>query len=67
MLGSRLKVMLADLGCTHGSAAKALHVTRRTIQHGVSGKTLVPYSAYLLLRIMGESELPSEGWQGQHM
>jgi len=45
LLGSRLKVMLADLGLTPESAAQALHVTPRTVRYWISGKALVPYAA----------------------
>lgn len=54
LLASRLKVMLADLGLTPDTAAQALHVTPRTVRYWISGKTLVPYAAYLLLRVMAE-------------
>ena len=67
LLGSRLKVMLADLGLTPDSAAQALHVTPRTVRYWISGKTLVPYAAYRLLRIMAGAELPCPGWDGWHM
>lgn len=67
LLASRLKVMLADLGLTPDTAAQALHVTPRTVRHWVSGKTLVPYAAYRLLRILAGAELPSPGWDGWHM
>ena len=67
LLASRLKVMLADLGLTPESAAQALHVTPRTVRYWISGKTLVPYAAYRLLRIMTGAELPCPGWDGWHM
>jgi len=67
LLGSRLKVMMADLGLTPESAAQALHVSPRTVRYWISGKTLVPYAAYRLLRIMAGAELPSPGWDGWHM
>jgi len=67
LLASRLKVMLADLGLTPDSAAQALHVTPRTVRYWISGKTLVPYAAYRLLRILAGAELPSPGWDGWHM
>lgn len=67
LLASRLKVMLADLGLTPDSAAQALHVTPRTVRHWISGKTLVPYAAYRLLRILAGAELPASGWDGWHM
>ena len=67
LLASRLKVMLADLGLTPDTAAQALHVTPRTVRYWISGKTLVPYAAYLLLRVMARAELPCPGWDGWHM
>ena len=44
-----------------------LHVTPRTIRYWISGKVLVPYAAYKLVRVMRLFELPCEGWQGWHM
>ena len=67
MLGSRFKVLLADTGLSHEDAAKLLHVTPRTIKYWVSGKVLVPYAAYKLVRVMRLFELPCAGWDGWHM
>lgn len=67
LLGSRLNVMLADLGLNPESAGKILHVHPRTVRYWISGKTLVPYAAYKLLRIMTGAELPCPGWDGWHM
>ena len=50
--------MLADLGLTPESAGKMLHVNPRTVRYWISGKTLIPYSAYRLLRILTGAELP---------
>jgi len=44
-----------------------LHVTPRTIRYWISGKVLVPYAAYKLVRIMRLFELPCSGWHGWHM
>ena len=59
--------MLADLGLTPETAGKMLHVHPRTVRYWISGKTLIPYSAYRLLRILTGSELPANGWDGWHM
>ena len=59
--------MLADLGLTSETAAKMLHVTPRTVRYWISGKVLVPYAAYRLLRILTGAELPCNGWDGWHM
>ena len=59
--------MLADAGLNPEQAGKRLHVTPRTIRYWISGKVLVPYAAYKLVRIMRLFELPCEGWQGWHM
>lgn len=67
LLSARLKIMLADLGLTPESAGKMLHVNPRTVRYWISGKTLIPYSAYRLLRILTGSELPCNGWDGWHM
>ncbi len=44
-----------------------LHVNPRTVRYWISGKTLIPYSAYRLLRSLTGAELPSNGWDGWHM
>ena len=59
--------MLADLGLTPETAGKMLHVNPRTVRYWISGKTLIPYSAYRLLRILTGAELPCNGWDGWHM
>ncbi|PKO59946.1 MAG: hypothetical protein CVU24_14215 [Betaproteobacteria bacterium HGW-Betaproteobacteria-18] len=59
--------MLADLGLTPESTGKMLHVHPRTVRYWISGKTLIPYSAYRLLRILTGAELPCNGWDGWHM
>jgi hypothetical protein len=59
--------MLADLGLTAETAAQMLHVTPRTVRYWISGKVLVPYAAYRLLRILTGAELPANGWDGWHM
>jgi hypothetical protein len=67
LLASRLKIMLADLGLTPETTGKMLHVHPRTVRYWISGKTLIPYSSYRLLRILMGSELPCNGWDGWHM
>jgi hypothetical protein len=67
LLSARLKIMLADLGLTPESTGKMLHVHPRTVRYWISGKTLIPYSAYRLLRILTGAELPANGWDGWHM
>lgn len=67
LLASRLKIMLADLGLTPESTGKMLHVHPRTVRYWISGKTLIPYSSYRLLRILTGAELPCNGWDGWHM
>ncbi len=41
--------MLADLGLNPETAGKMLHVHPRTVRYWISGKTLIPYSAFRLL------------------
>ena len=67
LLGARFKVLLSDAGLTHDAAAKLLHVTPRTVKYWVSGRVMVPYSAYKLVRVMRLFELPVQGWEGWHM
>ncbi len=50
LLASRLKIMLADLGLNPESAGKMLHVQPRTIRYWISGKPLIPYAAYEMLK-----------------
>lgn len=59
--------MLCDLGLKPDDAAKMLHVTPRTIRNWISGKALVPYAAYKLVRVFTGAELPMPGWDGWHM
>lgn len=61
---ARLKIMLVDLGLNADSAGKMLHVHPRTVRYWISGKTLIPYSAYKLLCVLTGSELPCTGWEG---
>jgi hypothetical protein len=57
-LGERFKILLLDAGLTPEQAGKELHVSPRTIRYWISGKVLVPYAAYKLIRIMRLFELP---------
>jgi hypothetical protein len=66
-LGARFKILLLDAGLSPEDAGKILHVTPRTIRYWISGKVLVPYAAYRLLRIMRLYELPLPGWDGWKM
>jgi len=66
-LGERFKILLLDAGLTPEDAGKILHVTPRAIRYWISGKVLVPYAAYKLIRIMRLFELPCDGWDGWHM
>lgn len=66
-LGARFKILLLDAGLSPEQAGKMLHVTPRTIRYWISGKVLVPYAAYKLVRVMRLFELPCEGWDGWHM
>jgi hypothetical protein len=56
--------MLANLGLTPESTGKMSHVNPRTVRYWISGKTLIPYSAYRLLRILTGSELPATCREG---
>ena len=63
-LGERFKILLLDAGLTPEQAGKELHVTSRTIRYWISGKVLVPYAAFRLIRILRYFELPQPGWDG---
>jgi hypothetical protein len=63
-LGERFKILLLDAGLTPEQAGKELHVTPRTIRYWISGKVLVPYAAFRLIRILRMYELPQPGWDG---
>lgn len=67
LIGYRFKILLADAGLSHEAAAEMLHVTPRTIKYWVSGRVMVPYAAYKLVRVMRLFELPSPAWEGWHM
>jgi hypothetical protein len=67
LLGARFKILLNAAGLKPEAAGKLLHVTPRTIRYWISGKVLVPYAAYKLVRILRLFELPGEGWRGWHM
>ena len=64
LLGARFKVMCADAGLSIDQAAKALHVTTRTVRNWISGRVGIPYAAYRLVRILGRWELPDPAWAG---
>jgi len=66
-LGERFKILLLDAGLTPEQAGKELHVSPRTIRYWISGKVLVPYAAFRLIRILRMYELPQPGWEGWHM
>nr|WP_255632036.1 VC1465 family Xer recombination activation factor [Rhodoferax sp. U2-2l] len=66
-LGERFKILLLDAGLSPEQAGKELHVSPRTIRYWISGKVLVPYAAYRLIRIMRLFDLPCQGWDGWHM
>jgi len=66
-LGERFKILLLDAGLSPEQAAQELHVTPLTIRYWISGKVLVPYAAFRLLRILRLFELPCKGWDGWHM
>lgn len=57
-------MLCSDAGLSIEAAAKALHVTPRTIRNWFSGKVSVPYAAYRLVRILGRFELPDPAWHG---
>jgi transcriptional regulator with XRE-family HTH domain len=44
-------------------AACALHVTPRTVQLWEKGRSVIPYAAYKLLRIISGYDLPGKGWE----
>jgi transcriptional regulator with XRE-family HTH domain len=51
-LGERFKILLLDAGLTPETAGKELHVSPRTVRYWISGKVLVPYAAFRLIRIL---------------
>jgi DNA-binding transcriptional regulator YiaG len=67
MTASRFKVLCADSGLSIYEIGKFLHVTPRTVRYWLSGESLVPYSAYRLLRVLRMYELPQPGWEGWRM
>lgn len=67
VIGARFRIMCADAGLDLDAVAQLLQVTPRTVRYWFSGKTMVPYSAYKLMRIQCRFELPGRDWVGWHM
>jgi len=66
-VAARFKVACADAGLSIDQVAQILHVTTRTVRYWFSGKTVVPFAAYKLVRILNRFELPGDAWAGWHM
>ncbi len=62
--GKRFKIALSQAGLSQQGAAKEFHVTQRTIQNWLNGKTRVPASALHLARILSKWAIPLPQWQG---
>lgn len=51
-------------GLSQKQVADLMHVHHRTVINWETSKTAIPYSAFKLLRIMGNHELPGKEWEG---
>jgi transcriptional regulator with XRE-family HTH domain len=45
-------------------ASELLHVSERTVLNWESGRARIPYTAYRLLRVLRNHELPHDAWDG---
>ncbi|WP_198972037.1 VC1465 family Xer recombination activation factor [Xylophilus sp. ASV27] len=63
-LGARFRAMYRSLGLDRCGAAKLLRVSERTLHNWETGRHLVPYAAYRLVRLECRAELPGAAWAG---
>jgi len=49
---------------TQKNVSDMLHVTLETIRNWEEGRASIPYSAFKLLKVLANYELPFEGWEG---
>ena len=49
---------------TQQNVSEMLHVTLKTVRNWEKGHVTIPYSAFKLLKVFANYELPFEGWEG---
>lgn len=60
----RFKTMYRNLGLDLPGCAQLLQVSGRTLHNWESGRHVIPFSAYKLLRLLNGMELPGKSWDG---
>ena len=63
-LAQSFRSMYRNLGMDLPACAKFLHVTQRTLHNWESGKHVIPFAVYKLLRLLNRMELPGPSWAG---
>ena len=63
-VGRRLRSMYLNLGMQRADVAKFLQVSERTIHNWESGRHIIPFAVYKLLRLLNGMDLPGGTWEG---
>ena len=63
-VGKRLRSMYLSLGMQRTDAAKFLQVSERTLHNWESGRHVIPFAVYKLLRLLNGMDLPGATWEG---
>ena len=63
-VGRRLRSMYLNLGMQRADVAKFLQVSERTIHNWESGRHIIPFAVYKLLRLLNGMDLPGATWEG---
>jgi transcriptional regulator with XRE-family HTH domain len=63
-MGQRLRSMYRNLGMQRPDAAKFLQVSERTLHNWESGRHVIPFAVYKLLRLLNRMDLPGPDWDG---
>ena len=62
--GRRLRTLYLTLGMQRADVAKYLQVSERTFHNWESGRHVIPFAVYKLLRLLNHMELPGPSWDG---
>lgn len=63
-LGTRMRAMYLGLGMDRDATANFLQISSRTLHNWETGKHVIPFAAYKLLRLLNRMELPGPSWAG---
>ena len=63
-VGRRLRSMYLNLGMQRADVAKFLQVSERTLHNWESGRHVIPFAVYKLLRLLNRMDLPGATWEG---